>query len=272
MERQTREIKGEPIAWEEHGQGVPVVLVHGIPTGPSLWRQVVPLVEDARCLAFEMLGYADSMSSANSRDISLAAQAARLIRWLDALEIERAVLVGHDLGGGVAQIAAVDHPGRCSGLVLINAVSYDSWPIPSVKAIRAAGGIVAHTPNALFRGVLGGFIRLGHGDRRVASESVDVHWQPYARHEGAAGFVRQIRSLRTADTLAIADRLPSLDVPAQVVWGAADRFQKIRYGERLARDLRATLDRVDGARHFVPEDHPERVANAINAVAATAGP
>ena len=57
-----------------------------------------------------------------------------------------------------------------------------------------------------------------------------------------------------------------------IVWGAADRFQKIRYGERLARDLRATLDRVDGARHFVPEDHPERVANAINAVAATAGP
>jgi pimeloyl-ACP methyl ester carboxylesterase len=57
-----------------------------------------------------------------------------------------------------------------------------------------------------------------------------------------------------------------LDLPARIVWGAADQFQKVGYAERLARDLRAPLDRIAGGRHFVPEDHAERVAAAINAL------
>jgi pimeloyl-ACP methyl ester carboxylesterase len=79
--------------------------------------------------------------------------------------------------------------------------------------------------------------------------------------------------LRTADTLAVADRLGGLDVPARVVWGMADPSQKVVYGQRLVRDLRTELWRTEGGRHFVPEDHPERLAAAITEVlgAATAG-
>lgn len=47
--------------WEEEGEGTPVVILHGIPTSPRLWRHVVPLVAssdggNARCLAWEMVG------------------------------------------------------------------------------------------------------------------------------------------------------------------------------------------------------------------------
>jgi pimeloyl-ACP methyl ester carboxylesterase len=49
-----------------------------------------------------------------------------------------------------------------------------------------------------------------------------------------------------------------------VVWGEADQFQKIEYGERLARDLGAELHRIPGGKHFVPEDHPEAIAEAVN--------
>ncbi len=59
-----------------------------------------------------------------------------------AVDLGPAVLVGHDLGGGVVQIAALRHPAACAGLVLVNAVCYDSWPIPSVKAMRSAGALV----------------------------------------------------------------------------------------------------------------------------------
>lgn len=52
------------------------------------------------------------------RDISVARQADYLVAWLDAIGVERAVLVGHDLGGGVVQIAAVRSPSRCAGPVL----------------------------------------------------------------------------------------------------------------------------------------------------------
>ena len=56
----------------------------------------------------------------------------------------------------------------------------------------------------------------------------------------------------------------SLDTPARVVWGEADKFQRVQYGERLAGDLRTTLTRIPAGKHFTPEDHPETVADAIN--------
>ncbi|MGQ0560737.1 MAG: alpha/beta fold hydrolase [Gemmatimonadota bacterium] len=127
------------------------------------------------------------------------------------------MLAGHDLGGGVAQIAAAAN---------------------------------------------------GHDDQGVAAESIDVHWPTYERH-GAAAFVRQIRSLDVNDTLAIAGSLTRLrDTPARVVWGAADQFQKLEYAERFARDLQAPLVRIDGGRHFTPEDHPDVIARALNGLTA----
>jgi pimeloyl-ACP methyl ester carboxylesterase len=75
--------------------------------------------------------------------------------------------------------------------------------------------------------------------------------------------VRQVRSLEMQDTLAVASRIPDLDVPTHLVWGAADRFQKIGYGYRLAYELGAPMERIEGGKHFVPEDHPEPVAEAV---------
>ncbi|MDP9441528.1 MAG: hypothetical protein M3P34_04970, partial [Actinomycetota bacterium] len=69
------------------------------------------------------------------------------------------------------------------------------------------------------------------------------------RHGGAEPFVRQIRSLRTSDTASIAAQLPTLGIPARVVWGVADPFQKIEYGERFAHALDAPLTRIEGAKH-----------------------
>ena len=135
--------------WSEEGGGFPFVLLHGIPTSPALWRHVLPQVRGGRLLAFELVGYGESIPAGRDRDISVARQADSLLAWLDHLAIEQAVLVGHDLGGGVAQIAAVHQPRRCAGLVLANAVCYDSWPILSVRALRAAGPLVGRMPPPL---------------------------------------------------------------------------------------------------------------------------
>lgn len=66
--------------------------------------------------------------------------------------------------------------------------------------------------------------RLGHDDQEIAAESLEVHWKHYAAHGAAEAFVHQIRSLNVHDTLAVRDALPRLDVPARVVWAAADLF------------------------------------------------
>ena len=264
MASHTAVVDGIRMRWEEEGQGLPLVLVHGIPTCPALWRHVVPRITGARCLAWEMVGYGGSIPEGRSRDISVARQADYLLAWLKTVGVERAVFAGHDLGGGVVQIAAVREPARCAGLFLTNAIGYDSWPIPSVRMMRALGPVVQQLPSAIFKGVFGSFIKRGHDDPARASEAIDVHWPHYARHGGAAAFVRQIRALNVQDTLSVADRLRELRVPARVVWGAADGFQKLRYGERFARDLEAPLVRIEQGKHFTPEDHPDTVASEIN--------
>lgn len=70
--------------------------------------------------------------------------------------------------------------------------------------------------------------------------------------------------MKRSNTLRVAERIGELrGLPARVVWGAADRFQKLHYGERFAKDLGCPIDRIQGGKHFVPEDHPGRVADAI---------
>lgn len=268
MEMRTQAVGGTAMRWHERGEGVPLVLIHGIPTGPLLWRHVAPRIAGARCLAWEMTGYAGSIAAGRDQDLSVAAQAERLVAWMEALGIERAVLAGHDLGGGVAQIAAVRRPERCAGLFLTNAIAYDSWPIPSVRAMRAARGAVARLPAAALRPVMGSLFRRGHDDAGRAREAMETHFPFYRDHGGGAALARQVAALDARDTEALAPALPRLGVPARLVWGAADGFQRIRYGERLARDLSAPLRRIEGGRHFTPEDHPEIVAEEIGALVA----
>ncbi|MGH3811342.1 MAG: alpha/beta fold hydrolase [Pseudonocardiaceae bacterium] len=268
MQQQQVDVNGLPARWLEHGEGRPVVLVHGIPTSPRLWRHVLTEV-GGRCLAWEMLGYGDSTPDAAGRHIGLSAQADRLLAWLDTVQLDAPVLVGHDLGGGVAQIAAARAPSRFSGLVLTNAVCYDSWPIPSVKMMQRAAPLLRYMPEV---GMYPSFVQLlqrGHDDRQRARESIGVHWQPYVTHRAARSLMRQVTSLDVQDTLAVTDQLPFLGLPAKVVWGEADRFQKVHYGRRLAADLGTELTPIRGGRHFTPEDHPDVVAGAINELIAS---
>jgi pimeloyl-ACP methyl ester carboxylesterase len=257
-------VQGIQMRWLEHDQGQPVVFVHGIPTSPELWRRVLPRLRGAHALAWEMVGYGASIPEGRGRDISVGKQADYLAAWLRQLGIDRAVLVGHDLGGGVVQIAAARYPGLCAGLLLTNAIGYDSWPIPEVKAIRVAGDVVKRLPDAAIKFVHGALFRLGHDDPEAATEPFRLHWRNYARHRAATAFVRQVRSLDVHDTLAVQDALPHLDVPARVIWGTADQFQRVRYGERFARDLGTTLRRIEGGKHFTPEDHPDVITEALN--------
>jgi pimeloyl-ACP methyl ester carboxylesterase len=168
------------------------------------------------------------------------------------------------IGGGVAQILAVRQPELVRGVVLMNSICYDSWPIPSVNAMGAMGPAVERLPNSVFRQVYSALLHRGHDNRERAKESIEEYWPYYERAGGAAAMIQQVRSLNVNDTLAIVDQIPNLDVPARLVWGAADSFQKIGYGYRLAYELKAPIERIEDGKHFVPEDHPEQVAAAVN--------
>ncbi len=81
MEMKTSLVGGTTARWLEHGEGRPVVLVHGVPTSPMLWRHVLPLVR-GRSLAWEMHGYGEGIPDGSRSDLSVSAQADRLLNWL----------------------------------------------------------------------------------------------------------------------------------------------------------------------------------------------
>ena len=263
MRAETAQVLGIRMRWIEQGEGFPVVLLHGIPTGPGLWRQVMAYLPGARCLAWELVGHGESIPEGRGRDLSLGAQADYLAAWIDHLGLGPVILAGHDLGGGVAQLAAASYPGLCAGLFLTNSVGYDNWPVPSVAAMRATRAAVRFLPQAAFKQMLRTFFLRGHATWPAAEDALSQHFPPYARHGGAGAFARQIAALRKHDTLAVADDLPRLGIPARIAWGAEDNFLKLKYGERFAQDLSAPLRRIADGKHFTPADFPEVIAEEI---------
>ncbi len=134
--------------------------------------------------------------------------------------------------------------------------------------MRAAAPVLSKLPALALKPAFAMLLARGHDDASIAKESLGVHSRPYDEHGGGAAMARQVRALDVQDTIAVQDRLATLQVPARIVWGVADQFQKIEYGERFARDLGTSVRRIEGGKHFTPEDHPERIAEEIRSLAA----
>ena len=266
LDEETATVDDVPMRWLRRGEGLPVVLLHGIPTSPELWRHVMPRVSEAAMFAWELVGFGRSTGPRGPEQIGVASQAEYLLRWMDQAGLDRVVLAGHDLGGGVAQIAAVRQPDRVAGLVLTNCIGYDQWPVPAVRVLRAARPLVRWLPPPLLAMGLRSFFHRAHSDDAAAREAAALHLPPYAGSGGPRGLTRQLRALDRNDTVAVQEALPRLDTPAAVLWGDADPFLDMGLGERLAEDLGVPLKRLPDAGHFTPEDRPAEVAAAISRV------
>ena len=122
----TVDVAGHRIAYTRAGRGPAVVLIHGIPTNRHLWRNVVPplLVACLEIITLDLLGYGASDKPADT-DLGIKAQSDVLVQALHALGWPGGTLVGHDIGDGIAQLIAVDHPGIAARLVLVNSIVYE---------------------------------------------------------------------------------------------------------------------------------------------------
>jgi len=262
---------GVEIAVRRAGAGPPLLLVHGIPTSSRLWDGVgAELAADCDVVAFDMLGYGESDKPAE-RDVSMAAQARLVPPLLEALGLERVVLVGHDLGGAVAQRVAVEAPDRVTGLVLIDSVSFDSWPIARMRMLRAVTPPFTRLWPRVWFGYFDRTLRpyVPKGEPREALSASLAAWSQ--DREAAEAWIRNARAMDPRITEEIAPRLGEIRVPAHVVWGRGDPFQKLRWAARLRDAIpNATLTVLDG-RHFLPWERPAEVAAEIRALAGRAG-
>ncbi|MFL5576977.1 MAG: alpha/beta fold hydrolase [Gemmatimonadaceae bacterium] len=246
------------------GVGEPIVFLHGFPASSHLWTRVVPLAPSGhRIVVVDLLGFGRS-DRPLGRDVSIRGHAERTIALLDLLGINYACVVGHDVGGGVAQAMAVRWPQRVSRLCLVDSVAFDDWPTREVKLARATLPLTRHLPATWVLSILRTDLLRGYTDGELGEHSIDLYVKPFATPDGRDALVEHLQALDSAETTALAPRLASLVQPTALVWGAHDAFLPTTIARRLQTTIPgATLDVIPDARHFTPEEAPERVAGAI---------
>ena len=246
------------------GVGEPVVFLHGFPTSGHLWSDVVPLVPVGhRVVVVDMLGYGRS-DRPLGRPVGIRAHADRVIELMDVLGINYACVVGHDIGGGIAQWLAVRHPQRVSRLCLVDSVAFAGWPTRDVKLARAMLPLTRHLPATWLLSILRTDLLRGYQDHDRGLRSIEQYVRPFASTEGRDAFMEHLLALDSADTVAVAARLKEIVAPTAIVWGRHDRFLPPAIGKRLQEAIPgATLEVVPSASHFSPEDAPAKIGDAI---------
>ena len=246
------------------GAGEPVVFLHGFPASGHLWSDVVAQMPPGhRLVVADLLGFGRSDPPAG-RPLTLHAHAERIVGLLDALRIERACIVGHDLGGGVAQSLAIHWPSRVSRLALIDSVAFTGWPTRDVRIARALLPVLRHVPTSWLLPILRADLERGYYDTIHAAHSIDRYQRPFHSDAGRAALLSHVAALDSRETRALGERLNEIAVPTAVIWGSHDPFLPLSLGRRLARSIKgATLDVLSGARHFTPEEEPREVAEIL---------
>lgn len=242
------------------GAGEPLIFLHGFPTSSHLWRDVVPLVPPGhRVVVLDLLGYGRSDRPLD-RDVSIRGHAERVLALLNALRIERATVVGHDVGGGVAQHLAVRHPTRVSRLCLVDSVAFDDWPTRDVKLAKASLALTRYLPATWILSILRTDLGRGYTEQERGTHSIDQYVRPFGTPEGRDALVEHLLALDAAETMALAPRLKDIVAPTAIVWGAHDPFLPKEIGKRLQDAIpRSSLDVLPDVRHFTPEEAPETI-------------
>ena len=251
------------VSYLDDGAGEPVILIHGIPTWGYLWHQLIPeLVKTNRVLAPDLIGFGYSDKS-DRFDRSIARQAELINDWMDTIAVQRAHIVAHDIGGGVALRLATLFPKRVMSLCVMNTVCYDSWPIeamlqfghPETRTKLSAATAMSLLKRALKQGFASS----------VDDYLIEGLLAPYTTEVGKLSLIRNAAALNTNLTTEITPLLPKINVPTLVIWGEDDEFQLLKYAQRLVSDIpNAVLVRVKDARHFVMLDRPGEVAGHVS--------
>jgi pimeloyl-ACP methyl ester carboxylesterase len=126
------------------GAGSPVVLLHGLACGRRVWfHQVRALRNRFRVIAYDQRGHGQTDAPSVATEYSAAHLTRDLVGVLDALEIERAAIVGFSLGGGPALALAASKPERVSGLVLADVGAGADDPVKIESMARQWGALIA---------------------------------------------------------------------------------------------------------------------------------
>jgi pimeloyl-ACP methyl ester carboxylesterase len=265
VDRKTLALHGREVTYVQAGSGPVLLLIHGMAGTCENWQAVIePLAREHTVIAPDLPGHGSSAPAAG--DYSLGALAAGLRDLLIALGHERATLVGHSLGGGIAMQFAYQFPEITERLVLVSSGGLGREVSPILRAAalpgadmfiaatagpgRAAGSALARglaavglRPNADVAEIARGYASLADADRRRAF---------LATIRAVVGTGGQ--SVHAGDRLYLAEGVPVL-----IIWGRNDPMIPVSHGEEAHEVIPGSrLEVFDDVGHLPQLEAPAR--------------
>ena len=272
MDTQEITLHGNRVSYRTAGNGPEVVvLVHGITGSGDTWAEVIPaLAEEFTVVAPDLLGHGKSAKPRG--DYSLGAYASGVRDLVAALGHDHATIVGHSLGGGVAMQLAYQFPERCDRLVLVSSggLGRDVHPLLRAAALPGSEFVMPLVCATRLRdagdAVWGALGRLGLN----AGPDLEEMWRGYASladRDAQQAFVHTLRTIIDSggQRVSATDRLYlAAEVPALIVWGAADRIIPVEHGIEAHEAIPGSrLVVFEGAGHFPHRSDPDRFTDAL---------
>jgi pimeloyl-ACP methyl ester carboxylesterase len=257
-------LHGRRVIYRIAGSGPPVVLIHGMLNSSSHWQSVaMELARDHTVIAPDLIGHGDS--AAPRGDYSLGAHAASIRDLLAAIGIDRASIVGHSLGGGVAMQFFYQFPQRVERLVLISSGGLGREVSPMLRS-AALPGVSALLSLTIQPRVLSALAGAGHRLREralgggVYLQAIARALRPLENADARQAFLTTLRSVIDVrgQRVSATDRLYLLEsIPTMIVWGERDNTIPLVHGRRAHEAIPHSLFRtLPNAAHFPHLEDP----------------
>jgi pimeloyl-ACP methyl ester carboxylesterase len=248
--------------FEEHGQGEPVLLIHGFGASVYSWRHLVPaLAKCRRVIAVDLKGFGGSPKPEDDA-YSIHDQVRLVSDLIRALDLSGLAIAGHSFGGGVALLLALELQSdarlRLSRLVLIDSVAYPQ-PLPSfISLLRTpvvgAAGVAMLPANLQVRHVLKAAY---YDDALIPEEAVVEYARALDMPGGRHALLRTAAQLVPPDIEEIALRYGEIRVPTLLLWGREDEIVPLAIGDRLHGAVAGSrLEVLDRCGHIPHEESP----------------
>ena len=221
---------------------IPLLLIHGAGIDHRNWDAVVSHLADKNLLLIDLPGHGASKTFGRE---SIEAYSEDVLALLDVLKIEQVILVGHSMGGAIAQWLALHHLERVEGLVLL-----------------ATNAELDVNP-ALIEGLKNDYEGMC---ATIAKWSCHT---PETREQIQDAMLKLSSEVTLADYLAcdqfhLLEQAHKIQIPTLILNGTADRMTPIESARRLRDALpNAQLVELDGGSHQIPLEMPEQVVDAI---------
>jgi pimeloyl-ACP methyl ester carboxylesterase len=274
------QIHGHRVGYRSAGSGPVLVLIHGMAGSSATWRHVVPaLAEHFTVVAPDLAGHGASEKPRG--DYSLGAFASGVRDLLLALGHDRATLVGHSLGGGVAMQFAYQFPERCERLVLVSSGGLGEEVNLGLRLLAAPGAELAlalgchgwiHDTGA---NVVGWLAKIGLRASPNVTEILESYGS-LADAETRTAFLHTLRSVvdvagqrvSANDRFYLASHIPTL-----LTWGDHDKIIPVTQAHATHALIPGSrLEIFECAGHYPHCDQPARFADVLTDFMTTTAP